>query len=517
MSRRLRIRLLLVIAACVVGAGVASATIQRSASNADFAEYSGVNALRVDMLAQDAALQEVINERSSGAVERFTDARHAFGLTLAKARARDEEADEKASLARQQQLADDWSQRAELAVAGVVQGPRRAAADHGDAARTGLLTAFLKENSSLLADLAEEREARQQHALELPIGLIAVLTLLSAALLWVGVERPARDEGRRRGEQDELAGALQVARSEPEAYDVLARHLTRSTASTQVTILNRNNSADRLEPVSPVRPDSAVAAGLEGAAPDSCLAIRMAGAYEGNPGSPGLLSCEVCGKSPERTTCLPSLVGGEVIGSVLVEHPRPFGELTHRQVVESVAEAAPVIANLRNLAIAEMRAATDGLTGLPNQRAVHDTLKRMVAQAGRTVAPLALILFDLDRFKTINDTFGHGRGDDVLAAVGDVAAHTLRAADFVGRLGGEEFAVMLPGADRDGALKVAENLRGAISGLTVTGVDCSITASFGVAILPQDAPDAQALLRVADRALYAAKANGRDRVEVAAV
>jgi diguanylate cyclase (GGDEF)-like protein len=182
-----------------------------------------------------------------------------------------------------------------------------------------------------------------------------------------------------------------------------------------------------------------------------------------------------------------------------------------------VAEAAPVIANLRNLAIAELRAATDGLTGLPNQRAVHETLKRMVAQAGRTVEPLALVLFDLDRFKQINDTFGHSRGDDVLAAVGDAAAHAVRTSDFVGRLGGEEFAVMLPGTDREGARKVAENLREAIAALAVTGIERQITASFGVAVLPEDAPEAQAILRAADRALYQAKANGRDRVELAAV
>ena len=138
-------------------------------------------------------------------------------------------------------------------------------------------------------------------------------------------------------------------------------------------------------------------------------------------------------------------MGGEVIGSVLVEHERPFDDDTTRQVADSVAEAAPVIANLRNLAIAEMRAATDGLTGLPNQRAVHDTLKRMVAQAGRTVSPLALILFDLDRFKAINDSFGHGRGDDVLAAIGDIAAHTVRGSDFVGRLGGESSPSCCPG------------------------------------------------------------------------
>jgi diguanylate cyclase (GGDEF)-like protein len=105
----------------------------------------------------------------------------------------------------------------------------------------------------------------------------------------------------------------------------------------------------------------------------------------------------------------------------------------------------------------------------------------------------------------------------VLAAVGDVAAHAIRGSDFVGRLGGEEFAILLPATDREGALRVAENLREAIGVLQVGGVDQPITASFGVAVLPEDAPEAQALLRVADRALYQAKANGRNRVEMAAV
>jgi diguanylate cyclase (GGDEF)-like protein len=515
MSRRLRIHVLFVIAVCVVGAGVASSAIQRSASNSDFAEFEGVTTVRGAMLAQQTALQDTIQQHSTRAIQSFNATRQAFGDALAKARARADESSERANFARQQRLADDWAQRADEAVDAVVAG--RPGANRDDEARDRIVQDFLHENSVLLTHLRDKRADRQRRALLLAIGLVGLLTLLSGLMLWLRVERPARDDDRRRGQQDELAGALQVSRSEPEAYDVLARHLARSTHSTQVTILNRNNSADRLEPVTRVRAGSALELGLDGAKPDSCLAIRMAGAHRGDPASDALLTCDVCGKSAERTTCLPSLVGGEVIGSVLVEHADPFAEATERQIADSVAEAAPVIANLRNLAIAEMRAATDGLAGLPNQRAVHDTLKRMVAQAGRTVEPLALVLFDLDHFKQINDTFGHGRGDDVLAAVGDVAAHTVRVADFVGRLGGEEFAVMLPGTDREGARRVAENLREAIGALAVTGIERQITASFGVAVLPEDAPEAQALLRAADRALYQAKANGRDRVELAGV
>ena len=128
-------------------------------------------------------------------------------------------------------------------------------------------------------------------------------------------------------------------------------------------------------------------------------------------------------------------------------------------MVDSVTQAAPVLANLRNLALAEARAATDALTGLPNKRACADTLKRMVAHAGRSVSPLSALLLDLDHFKQINDTFGHGIGDDALAAVGDVISTNLRTSDFAGRYGGEEFLVLLPDTDREGAAQAAEKLR----------------------------------------------------------
>jgi hypothetical protein len=91
--------------------------------------------------------------------------------------------------------------------------------------------------------------------------------------------------------------------------------------------------------------------------------------------------CEVCGKSPVEITCEPLLVGGEVIGSVHVDHPQPLNEDETGAIKQSVSQAAPVLANLRNLAISELRAATDALTGLPNNRAIQDTLKRMLWNA----------------------------------------------------------------------------------------------------------------------------------------
>ena len=137
----------------------------------------------------------------------------------------------------------------------------------------------------------------------------------------------------------------------------------------------------------------------------------------------------------------------------------------------------------------------------------------MVAQASRTISPLAALLVDLDHFKEINDLYGHDRGDEVLAAVGVAFKNIVRDSDFIGRYGGEEFLLLLPATNREGAIQVAEAVRHAIAAITLPGIDRPITASVGVAVLPDDAGDAVTLFRSADRALYAAKQNGRNRVE----
>jgi diguanylate cyclase (GGDEF)-like protein len=183
-----------------------------------------------------------------------------------------------------------------------------------------------------------------------------------------------------------------------------------------------------------------------------------------------------------------------------------------RTMVQAVGHAAPVLANLRTLAIAEAHAATDVVTGLPNRRSVDDTLRTMAAQADRAARPLSVVMVDLDRFKAINDRWGHGKGDEVLATIAGVLRRSVRTADFVGRAGGEEFVLLLADTDHTGALVVAEKVRKAVARTRLPMIDRPVTASFGVAVFPRDCSDASELLDYADEAMYEAKQQGRNRV-----
>jgi diguanylate cyclase (GGDEF)-like protein len=141
----------------------------------------------------------------------------------------------------------------------------------------------------------------------------------------------------------------------------------------------------------------------------------------------------------------------------------------------------------------------------------------MLAQASRTLAPLTLLVLDLDHFKSVNDRFGHQVGDQVLANVGAALRAALRQSDFAGRNGGEEFAVMLPDTDTTGAMLTAEKIRAAIADIDIAGVDATVTVSIGLATYPVHATTPDRLERLADSALFVAKRAGRNRIEVAAI
>lgn len=161
-------------------------------------------------------------------------------------------------------------------------------------------------------------------------------------------------------------------------------------------------------------------------------------------------------------------------------------------------------------ALLRERAELDGLTGVLNRSSFDEQLHRAVEDTARAGTSLALILFDLDHFKALNDTQGHQAGDDVLKAVARCARKLSRQGDRVARYGGEEFALILPNTNQAGALAIAERLRDSIARQT------PVTTSLGIALTHQEiSPTPDALIHHADQALYRAKSLGRNRVETA--
>lgn len=157
---------------------------------------------------------------------------------------------------------------------------------------------------------------------------------------------------------------------------------------------------------------------------------------------------------------------------------------------------------------------TDGLTGLYNRRHLDQTLEKELSRAQRYKENLSVIMIDVDHFKRFNDLYGHEKGDRVLEAVAQAAQHCLRKTDIACRYGGEEFLLILPSTDQEGAAVVAERIREGIEAMIVEEV--KVTVSLGVAAFPESAaPTPEALVGAADKALYDAKRGGRNQVRQA--
>jgi len=161
----------------------------------------------------------------------------------------------------------------------------------------------------------------------------------------------------------------------------------------------------------------------------------------------------------------------------------------------------------------------DPLTAVPNRRAFLDQGTRIIDRAGISHQPAALLLFDLDRFKSINDRYGHAAGDQALVAFCRVATSELRPTDLFARLGGEEFGCLLPNVSRVDALSIAERIRVAFEATTHGAGEAPFvaTVSVGMAVTDSSNIDLPSLLVTADRALYRAKQDGRNRVEPASL
>ena len=163
-------------------------------------------------------------------------------------------------------------------------------------------------------------------------------------------------------------------------------------------------------------------------------------------------------------------------------------------------------------------ALTDSLTGLYNRRYVMAHLERLIDMSGEANKQFAIITFDIDHFKKVNDTYGHAAGDDVLREFASRISVSMRNFDLMGRIGGEEFIAVLPDTALDTAQMVAERFRVAIADrpfpISVPGGPIQVTTSLGITIAGASGDTVAELLRRGDDALYAAKRNGRNRVEI---
>ena len=177
-----------------------------------------------------------------------------------------------------------------------------------------------------------------------------------------------------------------------------------------------------------------------------------------------------------------------------------------------------LLADLANLTLEQFElrllATLDGLTGAMRRSSFLATAERDMVLAAKRGSPLSCLMIDADNFKSLNDQFGHAVGDEALVAIARAISDQLRRGDSLGRMGGEEFCVSLPGTELSGALSVAERMREAIAAIrlqTDTG-EVSITASFGAAALLSSDSSPSDLIHRADVALYEAKNSGRNRV-----
>jgi diguanylate cyclase (GGDEF)-like protein len=161
------------------------------------------------------------------------------------------------------------------------------------------------------------------------------------------------------------------------------------------------------------------------------------------------------------------------------------------------------------LAAERLLATTDGLTGLLNSRAFSERLEQHLALAQRTGRALTLVYIDLDDFKRINDTYGHGEGDRQLRAVGRTLVEGTRKTDTVARLGGDEFALILPETDMEGAEAVTSKL-GTMLGKATIGVAAPLTCSIGAVVFREQPRNADEAIAAADRLMYDAKSQGKD-------
>lgn len=352
-------------------------------------------------------------------------------------------------------------------------------------------------------------------AVGLPM-IIGVAAFTTRRGVQMGVETVVRErvmaaEAGRRDFETRLGRALEMAEDEPAAFDMIRRAMVGVVRDMPAEMLIADNSHAHLDRVVVSSPDGESDPGCPVDSPDRCVAARRAQTQIFRD-SEDLDACPMLrGRLQGRCSgaCVPVSIMGRTVGVI-----HATGAVDE-QLDEGSVEALQTLANqagnrlgmLRVMAETQLQASTDGLTGLVNRRSFENRIHQLRAEA----TEFAFVMADLDHFKSLNDAFGHETGDRALRIFSETLRLSIRTNDVACRYGGEEFAVVLPGADLQGAIETIERVRDAVRSATERGDAPTFTSSFGIAH-SSDGTDLEDIVQRADKALFAAKDAGRDCV-----
>ena len=325
-------------------------------------------------------------------------------------------------------------------------------------------------------------------------------------------ERRMVAEAHRREFETRLANELEMAEGEPEVLDTVERALAGTLPGARVEVLLADNSHAHLARMVVSSPD-AEPPGCPVNSPDECPAARRSQVQRFDD-SDALGVCPKLRGRPQgrcSAVCVPVSIMGRTVGVIhTTDAPNAVFDGARVQDLQTLAnQAGARLGMLRIMAETQLQAATDGLTGLLNRRSLENKIRALRNEQ----TSFAFAMADLDHFKALNDAHGHETGDRALRLFAQTLRTLLRDDDLVGRYGGEEFAIVLPGATSRDAADALEHVRVTLPGHVRRAGLPDYTASFGV-VEAAIGEDLEAVARRADAALFHAKRDGRDRIVV---
>ena len=349
----------------------------------------------------------------------------------------------------------------------------------------------------------------------------AVLLLLVIAGVAALVQRSAVADldRRRRGEAESFARILSgLSRSmSPDAIvDAIAKELGAVTKADHVVVVRRDESGRAL---------AAHLVSLRPGIPPHSTPMPigdLSDPIRGRPATPSEIADRIGRRAREVyglgvVLAAPLATGEEVVGAIVLSRRvgSTWPQSTRRILNGAAVEASAALARTVSHRDAEAAASTDPLTGLPNRR-YFDEFVGLLAQRRRAGDAVGVLMVDIDKFKALNDTYGHATGDEVLRGVASAIVSAVREDDVPARFGGEEFVVLLRNPGPGIAVEVGERIRAAVRGLDLRELGVpAVSVSVGVAVANGPDEPIDELLRIADQNLYSAKRGGRDRVVAA--